>query len=102
MPTPPAFIVTAEPERDVVRIRLTGFFTADAATGLIQARNAAHDRLRCGPNRHVTVVDLRDPSRPVLRLGLDARNTIREARGQPLLGPDGKVIVEDEDERKGG
>ncbi|MEE2860741.1 MAG: cell division protein FtsQ/DivIB [Paracoccus sp. (in: a-proteobacteria)] len=46
--------------------------------------------------RDIISVDLRDPSRPVLRLGIDARNTIREARGLPLLGPDGNVLPDNE------
>ena len=50
--------------------------------------------------RDISVVDLRNPSRPVLRLGIDARNTIRSARKQPLLGPDGQILKEDEN--KGG
>ena len=50
--------------------------------------------------RDINVVDLRNPSKPVLRLGIDARNSIREARGMPILGPDGKVL--DENEKKGG
>nr|WP_241865398.1 cell division protein FtsQ/DivIB [Paracoccus salsus] len=49
--------------------------------------------------RDISAVDLRDPSRPLLRLGIDARNTIRQARGEPLLGPDGTIL---EDEQKGG
>lgn len=59
------------------------------------ALNRTEDML----GRDIDVVDLRDPSRPVLRLGLDARNTIRQARGLPQLGPDGKVL---EDEKQGG
>lgn len=48
--------------------------------------------------RDIDVIDLRNPSRPVMRLGVDARNTIRSVRGLPPLGPDGKVI----DEKQGG
>ncbi|WP_348524708.1 cell division protein FtsQ/DivIB [Paracoccus marinaquae] len=59
----------------------------------------ALDRAEDMLGRDVKVVDLRDPSRPVLRLGVDARNTIRSARGLPMLGPDGTVL---EDDRKGG
>lgn len=59
----------------------------------------ALDRAQDMLGRDVTTVDLRDPSRPVLRLGIDARNTIRQARGKPLLGPDGNIL---EDEKKGG
>ena len=46
-------------------------------------------------SRDVIAVDLRDPQRPVLRLGIDARNTIRQARSLPLLGPDGRVLPEE-------
>ena len=42
--------------------------------------------------RDVSVLDLRDGSRPTLRLGLDAQNRIRAARGLPEIGPDGQVI----------
>lgn len=45
--------------------------------------------------RDVNVVDLRDPARPVVRLGVDARNTIRGARGLPLLGPDGQLLPDE-------
>ncbi|RNF33055.1 cell division protein FtsQ/DivIB [Paracoccus methylarcula] len=58
------------------------------------ALNRAQDML----GRDISVVDLRDPSRPVIRLGLDARNTIRLARDMLPLGPDGKVI----EKKKGG
>ncbi|WP_411957861.1 cell division protein FtsQ/DivIB [Paracoccus homiensis] len=58
------------------------------------ARNRADDML----GRDISVIDLRDPARPVLRLGVDARNTIRAAQGLPALGPDGQIL----DEQKGG
>lgn len=59
----------------------------------------ALDRAQDMMGRDVTVVDLRNPSKPVLRLGVDARNTIRAARDMPLLAPDGTIL---EDEKKGG
>ncbi|WP_295047313.1 cell division protein FtsQ/DivIB [uncultured Paracoccus sp.] len=73
------------------------------AQGALIAMEAAIalDRAQDMLGRDIAVVDLRNPSRPVMRLGIDARNTIRQARGQPVLGPDGKVIPEDDD-RKGG
>lgn len=69
--------------------------------GAVTALHAAValDRSRDILGRDVSLVDLRNPKRPVLRLGIDARNTIREARGQALLGPDGQII---EDEKTGG
>lgn len=42
--------------------------------------------------RDVAQVDLRDPARRVVRLGLDARNTIRTARGLLPVGPDGQPL----------
>ena len=68
---------------------------AEGAVIALQAAIAL-DRAQDMLGRDITTVDLRNPSRPVLRLGIDARNTIREARGEPLLGPDGKVIADDE------
>lgn len=67
-------------------------------TGAVIALEAAIalDRAEDMLGRDISVVDLRTPSRPVLRLGIDARNTIREARSQPLLGPDGNVLPDTE------
>ncbi|WP_347139042.1 cell division protein FtsQ/DivIB [Paracoccus sp. SSK6] len=73
---------------------------AEGATIALQAAIAL-DRAQDMLGRDITAVDLRNPSQPVLRLGVDARNTIREARGQALLGPDGKVVPVD-DKKKGG
>lgn len=42
--------------------------------------------------RDVVAVDLRDAQRPTLRIGLEAQNAIRMARGQPEIGPDGKPV----------
>ena len=72
------------------------------AKGALIAMEAAIalDRAQDMLGRDIAAVDLRNPSRPVMRLGIDARNTIRAARGQPVLGPDGKVVQEDE--KKGG
>ncbi|WP_240637722.1 cell division protein FtsQ/DivIB [Paracoccus aestuarii] len=65
-------------------------------TGAVIALEAAIalDRAEDMLGRDIVAVDLRDPSRPVLRLGIDARNTIRTARGLPMLAPDGSVLPE--------
>lgn len=67
------------------------------AEGAVIALEAAIalDRAQDMLGRDINLVDLRDPSTPVLRLGIDARNSIREARGLPLLGPDGTVVDDD-------
>lgn len=59
------------------------------------ALDRSHDLL----GRDVAAVDLRDAERPVVRLGLGAKNAIRRARGEPEIGPDGR-IVEPEDSKK--
>nr|WP_154335573.1 cell division protein FtsQ/DivIB [Paracoccus sp. S-4012] len=46
-------------------------------------------------DRDVAALDLRDPQRTAIRLGLDAQNAIRGARGEGLLGPDGQPLPED-------
>lgn len=48
-----------EPERDLVRIALAGFFTPDDVACFVGARDAAHRRLRCAANAHSTLVDMR-------------------------------------------
>ncbi|WP_134681215.1 cell division protein FtsQ/DivIB [Paracoccus ravus] len=44
-------------------------------------------------SRDITAIDLRNEARPVLRLGLDAQNAIRRARGMVEIGPDGQPIA---------
>lgn len=55
------------------------------------ARNQAQDMLA----RDIKVVDLRQDGRPVVRIGLEAQNAIRRARGEQEIGPDGKPIRPD-------
>lgn len=52
--------------------------------------------------RDVAAVDLRETDRVVLRMGLRAQNTIRKARGQPQIGPDGNIIEEEQVAARGG
>lgn len=46
-------------------------------------------------SRDVVAVDMRDPARPVLRMGLTAQNTLRRAAGQPEMDADGNLIDPD-------
>ena len=52
--------VTAEPHRHLLRVTLGGFFGPHDLAALDMDRRAAHAALRCGPNEHVTLVDVRD------------------------------------------
>ena len=45
--------------RDLVSMELHGFFTPDQMPAFDQARREAYSQLRCAPNQHVTVVDMR-------------------------------------------
>lgn len=52
--------VEVDPVNNVVRHRLAGFFAPEDVERYVAARNAAHGQLTCGPNQHVTLVDVRD------------------------------------------
>ncbi len=54
-----SFSITAEPERDLVRIRMSGFFTPADIVAFLEERSRAHARLTCGPNQHLTLNDVR-------------------------------------------
>ena len=55
-----SYVVTADPDQDLLRITLSGFFDPTEVAGFDRARLAAHAQLRCGPNRHLTLIDVRD------------------------------------------
>lgn len=51
--------IRVDSARDLVRIRMAGFFSPEDVTAFIHARAQAHAQLRCGPNQHLTLADLR-------------------------------------------
>lgn len=53
------FSVSADPSRNLIRIALSGFLTPEVTRRFLEARAEAHRRLRCAPNQHATVADLR-------------------------------------------
>lgn len=54
------YTVDVDPVHNVIRHYLAGFFEPADVERYVAARNAAHQRLTCGPNQHVTLVDVRD------------------------------------------
>ena len=54
------FSFQVDPSRDLVRIRMGGFFTLDDIGVFLAARHEAHKQLVCGRNQHVTLNDIRD------------------------------------------
>ncbi|WBU55641.1 cell division protein FtsQ/DivIB [Paracoccus sediminicola] len=64
------------------------------AAGAVAAleRLIALDKAEGLLSRDVALVDLRDGARPVARIGIKAQNTIRAARGLPLLDADGREL----------
>lgn len=54
------FSIHAEPDRDLVRITMSGLFTPQDIADFYKARETAHARLTCGPNQHLTITDLRE------------------------------------------
>lgn len=53
-----SYHVEADPDRNLVRIKLSGFFLPEDIQGFLEVRRAAHATLRCGPNEHVTITDV--------------------------------------------
>ena len=56
------FSFEVDPERDLVRISMGGFFRPADIAAFVEARRVAHQALRCGPNQHLTINDIRQMS----------------------------------------
>jgi hypothetical protein len=54
------YSIEADPARNLVRIRMSGFFNDDDIRGFLEARRVAHAQLTCARNAHVTINDIRD------------------------------------------
>ena len=54
------YSIEVEPKRDLVRIRMGGFFEIEDIEGFFEMRKIAHRELTCSRNRHVTINDIRD------------------------------------------
>lgn len=57
-----SFSITADPARDLIRIRMGGFFKAENIASFLRERDSAHARLGCAPNQHLTLNDVREMS----------------------------------------
>lgn len=55
-----SFDIQVDSARDLVRTRLAGFFTQDTVTRFVADRAAAFRQLRCGPNQHLSLTDVRE------------------------------------------
>lgn len=56
------YSISVDPTRDLVKIRLAGFFTEDAIARFLEDRRVAFQQLRCGRNQHLSLTDVRDMS----------------------------------------
>ena len=54
-----SFSFQTDPALDLVRIQMSGLFTSDDIAAFLEARRRAHAELRCGPNQHLTLNDVR-------------------------------------------
>lgn len=54
------FDIRVDPERDLIRMRLCGFFDEALLDRLLAARIDAREELRCAPTARRVIVDLRD------------------------------------------
>lgn len=55
----PTYSFDIDPNRDLARITMGGFFSPDDVARFRQARDTAYQQLTCGPHEHVTLVDMR-------------------------------------------
>lgn len=53
------FSINVDPALDLVRIEMSGLFSAADIESFLEARRHAHARLRCRPNAHLTLNDVR-------------------------------------------
>ena len=53
------FRFSVDPDRSLVRITMGGFFDESDIARFSEAQDAAYRRLRCLPNQHLTMVDIR-------------------------------------------
>ncbi|MDN4633734.1 hypothetical protein QCD71_19620 [Sphingomonas sp. PsM26] len=56
---PSEFAIAADPLLGLIQIDMSGFFLEADIHAFEEARNKAHSQLRCGPNEHLTLVDIR-------------------------------------------
>jgi len=55
-----SFSIEVDADLNLLRITMSGFFEAEDIARYLEARTVAFTRLRCKPNQHLTLVDLRE------------------------------------------
>lgn len=109
----PVFHIEIDVARHIVRTRMAGFFDEDAIRAFLQARRLAFERLRCGPNQHLSLTDVRemaiqaqdivsrwgavlaDPVYRSRRLGFVVGSTLTRTQLQRAIGSrDAKVFLD--------
>ncbi|UZK65556.1 hypothetical protein [Sphingomonas sp. M1-B02] len=53
------FSITVDPSVDLVRMQMGGLFAPEDIQDFLEMRRRAHAELRCAPNQHLTLNDLR-------------------------------------------
>lgn len=56
----PQYKIIVDPALNLMRIWIAGFFKPDDVARFVADRNAAYKQLRCRPNEHLTLVDIRE------------------------------------------
>lgn len=54
-----SFSIQTDRALDLVKIQMSGLFTSADIAAFLEARRRAHAELRCGPNQHRTLNDVR-------------------------------------------
>ena len=54
------FNIEIDTARDLLRVRLAGFFDEPALSSFLAARELAYRQLRCAPHQHLSLIDVRE------------------------------------------
>lgn len=73
--------ITTEPDRRILRLTMSGMFTADDVRRMDHERQRAIGQLRCGFNRHLALCDVSATELSTT----DVADALRQAIGQPMF-----------------
>ena len=74
------FFILVDPSRDLVRIKLSGLYEVSDVEDFVRARNKAHEALRCRPNQHLTLSDVREMKIQLQQVVAAFRNLLGDPR----------------------
>lgn len=74
----PAYSISIERSRALLRLTLSGFFDFDTVLRFEAERNRAVRKLGCGRNQHITLCDIREQKVSAIRISEEFRRVITD------------------------